>query len=398
VNGDSYSDVIVGALQYDDGQSQEGAAFVYVGSAGGLATSPAWTQEGNQAGAFFGCSVATAGDVNGDGFSDIIVGAMLYDNGQTNEGRAFVYHGSATGVATAAAWAAESDQTNAYFGYSAATAGDVNGDGFSDVIVSAIYYNNGPAAGGRTFAYYGNGGDGLGRLPLQARTDGSRLIPLLGASDSGTAFRLLALGRTCEGRGRVRLQYEVKPAGVPLDGTGLGSGPLVDTGAPGAAGSSVGLSELANGLTPAILYHWRLRTVSDSPFVPYSPWFGMVGNALSEADLRTQEIPAGVDEDAAADPERVMDQLGAPVPNPLVSFTRFPYTLSEDGRSRLAVYDVAGREVAVLMDGVHAAGCYETSWDGRDARGKEVRRGVYFLRLERGGRGQVAVQKLIKVR
>jgi hypothetical protein len=158
------------------------------------------------------------------------------------------------------------------------------------------------------------------------------------------------------------------------------------------------LSELASGLTAATLYHWRLRTVSDSPFVPYSPWFGMVGNALSEADLRTPEIPSGVGEDAAGDSERARDQLGAPVPNPLVSFTRFACTLSEGGRSRLAVYDVSGREVAVLMDGVHAAGRYEASWDGRDARGKEVRRGVYFLRLERGGRGQVAVRKLIKVR
>ena len=63
-----------------------------------LMTSPAWTVEANQVGAALGISVATAGDVNGDGFSDVIVGAFLYDNGQTNEGRAFVYHGSATGL------------------------------------------------------------------------------------------------------------------------------------------------------------------------------------------------------------------------------------------------------------------------------------------------------------
>jgi hypothetical protein len=101
--------------------------------------------EGNQSEATFGASLGTAGDVNGtagdvngDGFSDIIVGAVVYDNGQTDEGRAFVYHGSATGVAMAAAWTAEGDQTNANFGYSVAAAGDLNGDGFSDVIVGAI--------------------------------------------------------------------------------------------------------------------------------------------------------------------------------------------------------------------------------------------------------------------
>ena len=41
--------------------------------------------------------MATAGDVNGDGYADVIVGAPDYDNGQTDEGRAFVYHGSAAG-------------------------------------------------------------------------------------------------------------------------------------------------------------------------------------------------------------------------------------------------------------------------------------------------------------
>ena len=46
----------------------------------------------------FGVSVGTAGDVNGDGYGDVIVGAPRYDNGETNEGRAFVYHGSATGL------------------------------------------------------------------------------------------------------------------------------------------------------------------------------------------------------------------------------------------------------------------------------------------------------------
>ena len=58
----------------------------------------AWTAESDQAGADFGCSVATAGDVNGDGYTDVIVGAPRYDNGQTNEGRAYVYLGSALGA------------------------------------------------------------------------------------------------------------------------------------------------------------------------------------------------------------------------------------------------------------------------------------------------------------
>jgi uncharacterized protein RhaS with RHS repeats len=49
--------------------------------------------EGNQACAHFGQDVSAAGDVNGDGADDVLIGANLYDNGQANEGRAFVYHG-----------------------------------------------------------------------------------------------------------------------------------------------------------------------------------------------------------------------------------------------------------------------------------------------------------------
>ncbi|HWP32679.1 MAG TPA: integrin alpha, partial [Solirubrobacterales bacterium] len=152
VNSDGFSDIIVGARFYANGESQEGRAFVYHGSATGLAASPAWTAESNQVGAQFGLAVATAGDVNGDGFSDVIVGAYLYDNGQTDEGRTFVYHGSATGLAATPAWTAESDQANAFFGARVATAGDVNGDGFADVIIGAPNYDN----EGRAFAYQGS--------------------------------------------------------------------------------------------------------------------------------------------------------------------------------------------------------------------------------------------------
>src|SRR6185503_15661971 len=78
----------------------------------------AWLAEGDQASAFFGLSVASAGDVNGDGYSDVIIGAPQYSNGQTFEGRAFVYMGSSGGLSPSAAWTAESEQDFANFGRS----------------------------------------------------------------------------------------------------------------------------------------------------------------------------------------------------------------------------------------------------------------------------------------
>ena len=156
VNADGFDDVIISHYYYDNGETNEGRALVYHGSAAGLGASPAWTTEGNQVAAYLGNSVGTAGDVNGDGFDDVVVGAYLYDHGEIEEGRALVFHGSAAGLATSPAWIAEGDQFAVYFGISAGTAGDMNGDGFSDVIVGAFLYDNGQENEGRTFVYHGS--------------------------------------------------------------------------------------------------------------------------------------------------------------------------------------------------------------------------------------------------
>ncbi len=151
VNGDGYDDVIVGASSYDAGESNEGAAFIFLGSAAGIADANPMTAasqlESNQANAYLGASVAGAGDVNDDGYDDVIVGAYLYDAGQVDEGAAFVFLGSAAGIAdgnpsTAASWL-ESDQANASMGWSVDGAGDVDNDGYDDVIVGAYIYDTG---------------------------------------------------------------------------------------------------------------------------------------------------------------------------------------------------------------------------------------------------------------
>jgi len=155
VNRDGFSDVIVGACNFDVGAGDEGRVFVYHGSPTGLGTTPAWTADGAQQGESFGSAVATAGDVDGDGFSDVIVGAPGYDNAEVGEGRALVYHGSENGLSGSPDWSAEGNQTGASFGGAVATAGDVNGNGIDDVIVGAPGYSNSQAGEGKAFVYYG---------------------------------------------------------------------------------------------------------------------------------------------------------------------------------------------------------------------------------------------------
>jgi hypothetical protein len=78
VNGDGYDDVIVGADEYDDGED-------------GNPSSAALSLESDQPDSAFGWSVAGAGDVNDDNLADLVVGAQSHDAGQSDEGAAFVY-------------------------------------------------------------------------------------------------------------------------------------------------------------------------------------------------------------------------------------------------------------------------------------------------------------------
>jgi hypothetical protein len=160
VNGDGFSDVIIGANLYNNGQINEGAAWIYHGSDTGLNNSWSNMDEGNVAGAWFGYSVSTAGDVNGDGYADVIVGAPFYTGDETEEGRAFVWHGSNTGISSTRDWDVGGEEERAWLGQSVATAGDVNGDGYSDVIVGAPGHNS---SAGKVYVYHGSPGSVDGR-------------------------------------------------------------------------------------------------------------------------------------------------------------------------------------------------------------------------------------------
>jgi hypothetical protein len=156
VNGDTLDDIIVGAFMFDNGQTDEGKAYLYFGSDSAISSFPDWEEESDISYANFGCSVASAGDVNGDGYDDVIIGAYSYSSTKANEGAVFVYYGSSSGLPSDYSWQAISNQANSHFGYSVATAGDVNGDGYDDVVIGAYTHDNGQTDEGVIFVYLGD--------------------------------------------------------------------------------------------------------------------------------------------------------------------------------------------------------------------------------------------------
>lgn len=95
-------------------------------------------------------------------------------------------------------------------------------------------------------------------------------------------------------------------------------------------------------------------------------------------------------------PEGAPARLGNAWPNPFAGGTRLPFTLSRGGTVELSVHDVTGRLVRTLASGTRSAGGHAPEWDGRDASGRPVASGVYFVRLR--AEGAVERAKLVRLR
>lgn len=164
INGDGLADQVVGAPYAD---SSRGVLIIYTGSSAGFSTTPV-ELKGEAVGDNFGYSFKSIGDVDGDGIKDFAVGAINAEGETLLSGAVYIYKGGKTPTLLIKL---NGEGPGDKFGWSIAS-GDINGDGKTDIVVSAFSNSGAAFQGGAVYAYPGNG-DGTFKAPVSIYDKGT---------------------------------------------------------------------------------------------------------------------------------------------------------------------------------------------------------------------------------
>jgi len=264
INGDGYSDIVIGAPHADPHGADSGAAYVIFGKAGGFGSSidlsaldgiNGFKMSGRAAGDLAGTAVHGGMDVNKDGYADVIIGAPGADRNGPESGEIYVvlgHSGSFNAIFDLSAANGKNgfefygEGAGAQVGWSVASAGDVNGDGYDDFAIGARQ----PSGSSNNTAYII-----YGRPEQFGATGNLAFIPSL-HTPFGSTGGLVIKG----GNGPNNENF----TGFSISGAGDVNGDGIDdfiVSSPYAGGAAAGAAYIVFGSTSAARYGWYLNTL-----------------------------------------------------------------------------------------------------------------------------------------
>jgi FG-GAP repeat len=406
-NGDSYPDFIIGAQQ----SGYEGKAFIYNGGPS-LEATPDFTLTGESTGALtsFGASVASAADVNEDGFDDVIVGAPLYGTGGNRPGRAYVFFGGAVPDAVPDR-VFDGIGFNDQLGSVVGSAGDVNGDGHPDVFASSPANSAGALGAGAIYVWFGGPAfDTTPDLTLLGSVVNERLMNAGSAGDvNGDGFSDV-IGA---GRSQVRVWFGgSSPNSVPdltIGRTYASVSGAGDMDGDGTDDFVVGAPSPGSGRVSVFFGGSAVDTVEDHHYVGDHAGGGL-GLCVAGGGHVDGPGPADLIASAHEDPEAIgynqgrvyvianalsptgvspaaqvagLSFVGAQ-PNPASSEVNLVFELDHSVPVQITVHDLAGREVGRPVSNEWLMGRVTRAWRPRD-----LPSGVYYMSAKLGGLRQV---------
>lgn len=387
VNGDGYNDFLLGG-SYDNGAGGKGKVFLYYGgkhidTIPVMEFSEPWIEDQ------FGSALQGVGDLNKDGYDDFVIASQY--NWSDGKGRVYLFYGGDT--ISLARSITFSDTLGGYFGTSVANIGDINGDGFDDIAIGAEVPS---VDSGRVYIYHG--GMKMDTIPDTVLTSNHLDYSFGRIIKSAGNLNKNGVTNFCIAGGKNIFIYNGLSAPIVIKGYSLGAGGDINhdgyddliVGNDWKIKAYLGSDKFdtTNYLTiddpqHSLGFSTNISIAGDinkngyADIFAFSPNWPSPDSVLGKVFIYSYKKLTDVKENKGTTPYKF--DLYQNYPNPFNPETVISYQLSVTSNVTLKVYDILGKEIRTLVDGLQKAGLHTITFDGSG-----LSSGVYFYRLIAG--------------